>query len=194
MSMDGNGNFIITWNGYLTTDYNKYGSDIYGKIFNNDGSVFYSDFLINTTRKWTQLEPYVAMNNNGNVVVAWASTTVIDSVSIPGLRIEYPDIETQLYSITRNNNTTGIINSNNIANITIAPNPFKDFINIILDEPSNTISSIYIKNIEGQIIYENNTRQNSPQLQLDLSNLTTGIYFLYIRTDKNEFMKKIIHN
>jgi hypothetical protein len=194
MSMDGNGNFIITWNGYLTTDYNKYGSDIYGKIFNNDGSVFYSDFLINITRKWTQLEPYVAMNNNGNVVVAWASTTVIDSVSIPGLRIEYPDIETQLYSITRNNNTTGIINSNNIANITIVPNPFKDFINIILDEPSNTISSIYIKNIEGQIIYENNTRQNSPQLQLDLSNLTTGIYFLYIRTDKNEFMKKIIHN
>ncbi len=70
VSMDSNGNFIVTW-ASNNQDGDKYG--IYGQRFNAAGVAQGGEFLINVTTTGQQDQPAVAMDANGDFVIAWKS-------------------------------------------------------------------------------------------------------------------------
>ena len=76
------------------------------------------------------------------------------------------------------------IDENNIV-MEIHPNPANDKIFIDTDE---NIKQIKIYNITGVMVYENNEYEN----HVDVSKLSNGIYFINIKTEKGEIIKKII--
>lgn len=65
-----NGKYIVVWESF-EQDGDDYG--IYGKLYNEDGTVAKGEFLINTTTAYGQRFPSVGMNANGDFVVVWMS-------------------------------------------------------------------------------------------------------------------------
>jgi VCBS repeat-containing protein len=70
IAMDDNGNFVVTWESNLQ-DGGGYG--IYAQRYDAAGVAQGSEFQVNTTTSWDQQNPAIAMDGNGNFVVAWQS-------------------------------------------------------------------------------------------------------------------------
>ncbi len=71
-------------------------------------------------------------------------------------------------------------------NILVFPNPTKDKITIFIPEKS----TIEILNINGQII--KTIESDNKQTTIDLNNLSSGVYIVKVKTDKEIVTKKII--
>lgn len=71
VAMDADGDFVIVWMNYLQ----EYGSEIeiYGQRFNSNGVPQGAEFQVNTYTSNIQEFPSVAMDKDGNFVVAWQS-------------------------------------------------------------------------------------------------------------------------
>ncbi len=69
IAMNGNGMFVITWASY--SDFNSI-YDIKARIYKNNQPIG-PEFLVNTTTAYTQTNPDVAIDNNGNFVITWDS-------------------------------------------------------------------------------------------------------------------------
>jgi hypothetical protein len=69
--------------------------------------------------------------------------------------------------------------------VSIYPNPTKDLIYI---ESNNTINAVKVFDTLGRLVLE----QNNPSNQLDISNLSSGLLFVQIDTDKGSLVKKVI--
>ncbi|MBU1628294.1 S8 family serine peptidase, partial [bacterium] len=67
--MDKDGNFVIAWSSKYQDDY---GFGIYAKRFDSQGNPLGDEFRVNTYWKRNQITPSVAMDNDGNFVIAWA--------------------------------------------------------------------------------------------------------------------------
>lgn len=72
-------------------------------------------------------------------------------------------------------------------NLVIFPNPTKSNITIIKNDTFE-VTSIYITNTVGQVIKKNNNFQNN----IDLSDLTSGTYFITFETYNSKITKRII--
>ncbi|MGH6649416.1 DUF4347 domain-containing protein, partial [Aquabacterium sp.] len=68
VAADANGNYVVVWEDATTTH-------VYGRMYNADGTPKASEFRINTNTATTKDQPTVAMDANGNFVVAWRSVT-----------------------------------------------------------------------------------------------------------------------
>jgi hypothetical protein len=70
VAMDAAGNFVATWNNRAKdSDQN----DVYARRFNVSGTALGGEFLVNTTTKFSQQAPDIAMDDNGNFAIAWQS-------------------------------------------------------------------------------------------------------------------------
>jgi hypothetical protein len=65
--MDSDGDFVVVWQSWIGA------WEISAQRYNNTGAVVGSEFLVNSTSANYQLNPSVAMDDNGNFVVAWMS-------------------------------------------------------------------------------------------------------------------------
>lgn len=74
-----------------------------------------------------------------------------------------------------------------VAGISVYPNPVRDFLNIDIHKPSN-IKSIALYDLLGKKLMVVNKYIPS----LDISNLSTGMYVLEIKTDNGIFTSKIV--
>ncbi len=92
--------------------------------------------------------------------------------------------ELDAFNFSYNNNAVSL-NDYELNNITIIPNPNSGLFSI---ETSMPIKSIQLYDINGKIVYSNNTTNNN---QVDASHLTNGIYFIKIESDSNIIYKKI---
>ncbi len=72
LAMDADGNLVIVWMSYNGQDGSGIG--IFGQKYDSSGASLGSEFQINSYTTDDQDEPSVAMNANGDVVVAWQST------------------------------------------------------------------------------------------------------------------------
>ncbi|MEL7360956.1 MAG: T9SS type A sorting domain-containing protein [Bacteroidota bacterium] len=70
VAVDADGDFIVTWTSYLQ-DGDGYG--VYGQRFAADGTRQGSEFQINTSTVNVQFGPHVALDGDGDFVVAWDS-------------------------------------------------------------------------------------------------------------------------
>jgi len=73
MAMDKNGNFVISWSGNSTGD----SLGIFAQRYNSSGTKIGSEFLVNTYVTDNQTTPSLAMDENGNFVITWASENQI---------------------------------------------------------------------------------------------------------------------
>ena len=85
--------------------------------------------------------------------------------------------------VTGGAGSSSILSNTETHNINVSPNPFVDFINI---KSENNISSIRLTNITGELLYEKTVDGFKKEIKIDAAylNLTQGIYFLMIETDK----------
>ena len=88
---------------------------------------------------------------------------------------------------------TGINETNNANNISIYPNPTNGFLNIKVNGLANEKCKIILTNTLGQILNEKEfeTKNNSNETQIDMKNLSSGIYFLSITSNKIEQTFKV---
>lgn len=78
------------------------------------------------------------------------------------------------------------INDYSINNSVIYPNPITDSLKI---QSSDTIRSVFIWNIGGILVYDNNAFAGD---SINLSTLLPGVYLVKIKTDKGDELKKIV--
>ncbi|WP_298622295.1 DUF4347 domain-containing protein, partial [uncultured Zoogloea sp.] len=81
VAMDANGNFVVVWESN-SQDGSRYG--IYAQRYNSSGVAQGSEFRVNTTTTYDQLEAAVAMDASGNFVIAWHSWSQ-DAVNTDGI-------------------------------------------------------------------------------------------------------------
>jgi hypothetical protein len=73
-----------------------------------------------------------------------------------------------------------------VSKVSISPNPTSDFVNIEL-HPSNTIYSIEIYSITGQLV-----SKMKSNIRIDISGLQSGIYLMKVETTNGTATKKLI--
>jgi len=87
VGIDAAGDFIIGWENYDNVNNNE---DIYARRFDSAGTALGNEFLVNTSTTNDQTLPAVAMNANGDFVVAWQSA-VQDSDGSMGIYAQHYD-------------------------------------------------------------------------------------------------------
>lgn len=78
---------------------------------------------------------------------------------------------------------------NNINNFVISPNPVTDILSIKNNQIINRVTTF---NQLGQVVLQK--EYNTNEIQLDFSALKTGIYFIYVDSDKKQSTFKIVKN
>lgn len=81
---------------------------------------------------------------------------------------------------TSNTLSSSDFSQNNLA-VVIAPNPASDFLNI---ETTLTLKSVEVYNMQGQKVLESN------QKQINIADLTSGMYMVKIQDMNNHQMTK----
>jgi len=71
VATDAAGNFVVTWYGPSNPDIS--GDDIFAQRFDPNAQPVGIEFRVNTTTNNNQLNPSVAMNNDGDFIIVWES-------------------------------------------------------------------------------------------------------------------------
>jgi hypothetical protein len=74
----------------------------------------------------------------------------------------------------------------------LTPNPAKDYITISNSE-NILLNSISITDLNGRIVKQN-SYSNVTNVQVNISDLASGVYMMNITSDKGSVTKKIIKN
>jgi hypothetical protein len=80
VSMNKDGDFIVTWSSYLQ-DRSNWG--IYAQRFNASGARKGTEFKVNTATSGEQRFSSTAMDTDGNAIIVWTSETIIDTAPEP---------------------------------------------------------------------------------------------------------------
>ncbi|MEM7314683.1 MAG: putative Ig domain-containing protein [Planctomycetota bacterium] len=78
LAADGNGDFLVVWSGRGQGD--RVG--IFGQRFTSSGTAINDQFRINTTRGGDQVQPAIAMSDDGRAVVVWHGPGADDASGI----------------------------------------------------------------------------------------------------------------
>lgn len=136
-----------------------------------------------------------------------------NSITIP--LVDYDPAEDEIwYAVAPKNDAEGWVGQRNIAqvwddglfncaplntedfelgqNIQMYPNPASDILNIEVFNTLQNISSVSIINSLGQVITTLNNNTSSSKMNVNVSNLTTGLYFVTITTDSASVTKKLL--
>jgi len=70
IAMDSDGDFVITWTRFVSLQDDTL-EEIYAQRYNAAGVAQGSEFKVNTYTRWTQDQPSVAMDSDGDFVIAW---------------------------------------------------------------------------------------------------------------------------
>jgi hypothetical protein len=79
--------------------------------------------------------------------------------------------------------------------IIISPNPAYDYITVDVRNIKSASVNLILTNSLGETLYESefkNGNQNVPAMELNISNLKNGIYFIHAKTGENYFIQKLI--
>ena len=74
-------------------------------------------------------------------------------------------------------------------NINIKPNPVTNNFTVTLDE-SNTSALVQLYNLVGQVVYSEQT--NASEINVNVSNLNSGVYMLKINQNGKVYTSKVI--
>ncbi|MHC1706860.1 MAG: reprolysin-like metallopeptidase [Bacteroidales bacterium] len=94
------------------------------------------------------------------------------------------------------NNSVGIAQNNLSTAVSIVPNPAHDKLDVIIDHKDKGLFTLALCDITGKIIKEINSEKNSLVMNtsFDLSNLSNGLYFIRVSSEKGSVVKKVVRN
>ncbi len=69
VAMDASGNFVVVWESFPQDTYGGLG--VYGRIFDSNGAPRGAEIIVNSFALSSRFQPDVAMNRDGEFVVAW---------------------------------------------------------------------------------------------------------------------------
>ena len=75
--------------------------------------------------------------------------------------------------------------------INVYPQPAIDDLNIDIKLSNNDVSRIDLYDTQGKVLLTNVVNQNSNNINLDVSELNPGIYFLKVQSENNLYTKKV---
>jgi hypothetical protein len=84
----------------------------------------------------------------------------------------------------------GLTETSQPNSITIYPNPANTHINIDFKIETQNIFKVSIHNTMGQTVYNNNN--NTTSLNINIENLTTGLYFVVVQNNSQKHISKFI--
>ena len=82
------------------------------------------------------------------------------------------------------------VSSINQSKLSCYPNPFKNHLNILLENPNETLISIC--DVQGKIILQQKVKAIGHKLILNTSSFKKGMYFVYLNSSKINSIQKII--
>jgi len=88
-------------------------------------------------------------------------------------------------------NTLGIDDNQLENNLKVYPNPTSDILNIDLNKNISGIDKLQLYDVNGKLVYKQNLK-NLTNTKIDVSQLSSGVYLLKIKTNDKTFNKKII--
>jgi len=77
-------------------------------------------------------------------------------------------------------------------NFSVSPNPANDFVTISNSE-NISVNSISMTDLNGRVVKQN-SYSNVSEVQVNISDLASGVYMMNIKSDKGSVTKKIIKN
>jgi len=93
-----------------------------------------------------------------------------------------------------NINIVTSINNIELNAVKITPNPATDYIDIEIDEIDKEELIIRILDLSGAVIFEFQEQQGAVNKRIDVSNLSAGIYFVHVASEKGKKVEKLIIN
>ena len=124
------------------------------------------------------------------------ATASLYKPSVQGLYYVKPDVNGCLGPVSNSYYfvTTAVSDLSKDEFIRLSPNPFKDYVYIDFKLKSNTTISVYILDLNGNIVSEN--KKISKGYKIDMSRISSGIYFVHAKDDKGKILhiQKIIKN
>ncbi len=100
--MAANGNFLVVWHDERNGD-----DEIYGQIFNSDGTPNGSNFKISGSYK-SSIKPSAAMSEDGNFVVVWLDTTSSQRNVYAAIYNQYGVLQNSILTVCSNNYSPAI--------------------------------------------------------------------------------------
>jgi len=85
--------------------------------------------------------------------------------------------------------TSEIVNSNEVF---LFPNPAKELLNVRFKNPIEGKLNLSISNVHGQVVINTIFENIHQHLKMNIADLTSGIYFVQIRTGEQVFTKKVV--
>jgi hypothetical protein len=88
--------------------------------------------------------------------------------------------------------TTGISTASNQHNVSVSPNPTAELVNIHTDLGLNN-ASIYVVSVNGQMLQQQENLSGN-DFKIDVSSLSSGIYFVEVISDNKISRVKLLKN
>lgn len=168
-----------------------------GLLFYYDGEIAYEDMNNSislgtwTPKKWYNVKAEVDLKLKK--VIYFLDNVKVKETNISNLNNEITEVDFSFDNygsgfIVDNINIIDLenlkLNEYNNTETSIYPNPTTDYININSSEKNNTIK---ITDLTGKVIF-NGINTN----KIDVTHLTKGVYIIHVKTNKEEFIQKII--
>ena len=115
---------------------------------------------------------------------------IVEVVALYDNKKSVGTISTSFVMEGNENDTTNVI-TNYENDFEIYPNPVNDKINIVTEE---IVEDIVVFDIYGRVQILSNSATQQLSNSIDVSNLKSGIYFVKVRTEKGNIVKRIIKN
>ena len=76
----------------------------------------------------------------------------------------------------------------------VFPNPFSDFLNVVLNENYNGKAESSIYSVDGSLVFKTSSLAEQGKFGLELNNFKPGVYTLQIKTSQGIFYRKLIRD
>ena len=137
-------------------------------------------------------------NGGEKLILSNNSGQIIDYLNFPNqsTNVGYARIPNGIGNFVYNtpsfgyDNDFAIVSSINQSKLSCYPNPFKNHLNILLENPNETLISIC--DIQGKIILQQKVKPMDHKLILNTSSFKKGMYFVYLNSSKINSIQKII--
>lgn len=100
--------------------------------------------------------------------------------------------QTGTFNICATKTPTLGLEDKSINHFTMYPNPAKEVVNLKFNQLSSHSIKVNIYNIQGKLVHHVSKTLNNQAVQLDISSLSTGMYFLKVNDGVNESTKKLM--
>lgn len=126
--------------------------------------------------EWTTHELSLDMYAGQPIYIAFVNTT------FDGFKLYLDDV------FVRSNDPLAVPQEE--IKVALYPNPVVDYLNVVTE--NNVIQSIRLYDLKGQLIKEKEMTSQEAAVSINLEDLTSGLYFIKVRTNKGSFAQKIV--